>query len=334
EVVFIRNLVRPFTLLQLKEVLGKNGKLNESRFWIDRIKSKCFATYDTVDEAVATRLALHGTRWPNSNPKLLTVDFATKEDLDFHLNGELKVNQDIVVKKNDENVNEKYDIVIKSDENQTNLREKDAKAESRPIREWDREKLMGKEDEDNRRTAGKRRPGSPTPKGGSRERDVKRRKNDIRTEERVRPADSTSGEAPAAEAAPETESPAKLLDDLFKKTSATPSIYWLPLTEEQVVVRDSARAEEDKRRLEEKNQREEQFRQRQEERRPFEPTVPFRNERNQRRCLRGRYSALKPPAAPSGGLAASGGPAVLSGGKAVAARGGAKRASPVMRRKR
>lgn len=30
------------------------------------------------------------------------------------------------------------------------------------------------------------------------------------------------------------ESPAKLLDDLFRKTKATPCIYWLPLTNEQV----------------------------------------------------------------------------------------------------
>lgn len=28
--------------------------------------------------------------------------------------------------------------------------------------------------------------------------------------------------------------PAKLLDDLFRKTKAAPCIYWLPLTEEQV----------------------------------------------------------------------------------------------------
>jgi hypothetical protein len=30
------------------------------------------------------------------------------------------------------------------------------------------------------------------------------------------------------------EPPAKMLDDLFKKTKATPYIYWLPLTDEQV----------------------------------------------------------------------------------------------------
>lgn len=32
----------------------------------------------------------------------------------------------------------------------------------------------------------------------------------------------------------EEEPPAKLLDDLFRKTKATPCIYWLPLTDEQV----------------------------------------------------------------------------------------------------
>lgn len=32
----------------------------------------------------------------------------------------------------------------------------------------------------------------------------------------------------------EEEAPAKLLDDLFRKTKSTPCIYWLPLTAEQV----------------------------------------------------------------------------------------------------
>ena len=40
----------------------------------------------------------------------------------------------------------------------------------------------------------------------------------------------TEAEAPKVEEEP----PAKLLDDLFRKTKATPCIYWLPLTEEQV----------------------------------------------------------------------------------------------------
>jgi len=40
--------------------------------------------------------------------------------------------------------------------------------------------------------------------------------------------------AEGAAAKVEEEPPAKLLDDLFRKTKALPCIYWLPLTDEQV----------------------------------------------------------------------------------------------------
>lgn len=34
----------------------------------------------------------------------------------------------------------------------------------------------------------------------------------------------------------ENDPPLRLLDDLFRKTKATPCIYWLPLTPEQVII--------------------------------------------------------------------------------------------------
>lgn len=37
--------------------------------------------YENVEQAVATRRALHGKRWPASNPKLLGVDFRTMEEV-------------------------------------------------------------------------------------------------------------------------------------------------------------------------------------------------------------------------------------------------------------
>ena len=42
---------------------------------------------------------------------------------------------------------------------------------------------------------------------------------------------------------PPPQEPPKLLDDLFKKTKALPCIYWLPLTEEDVVKREEQRKE-------------------------------------------------------------------------------------------
>lgn len=41
-VLFIKNLVRPFTMTQLKELLSRTGTIIENGFWMDRIKSKAY----------------------------------------------------------------------------------------------------------------------------------------------------------------------------------------------------------------------------------------------------------------------------------------------------
>ncbi|KAM9343949.1 uncharacterized protein KZ484_016348 [Pholidichthys leucotaenia] len=62
------------------------------------------------------------------------------------------------------------------------------------------------------------------------------------------------------------EPPAKLLDDLFHKTKAAPCIYWLPLTDEQCVQREAARAERDKEREKRRKELEEERKKREDER--------------------------------------------------------------------
>lgn len=42
EAIHVKNLVRPFTLNQLKELLRNYGPLAEGGFWIDKIKSHCY----------------------------------------------------------------------------------------------------------------------------------------------------------------------------------------------------------------------------------------------------------------------------------------------------
>lgn len=49
EVLYITNLVRPFTVKQLKELLERTGKIKEDGFWTDKIKSKCYVCYETVE---------------------------------------------------------------------------------------------------------------------------------------------------------------------------------------------------------------------------------------------------------------------------------------------
>lgn len=48
-ILFITNLVRPFTLPQLKNLLQRTGRIVEDGFWIDRIKSKCYIKYETEE---------------------------------------------------------------------------------------------------------------------------------------------------------------------------------------------------------------------------------------------------------------------------------------------
>lgn len=41
-ILLIINLVRPFTLNQIKELLSRTGTIIENGFWMDRIKCKCY----------------------------------------------------------------------------------------------------------------------------------------------------------------------------------------------------------------------------------------------------------------------------------------------------
>lgn len=92
-ILHIENLTRPFTILQLKELLQEDGPMVEGGFWTNRIKSHCiaivsvcvcvqvcvtsflFLQYSSTDTAIATRNRLHGLKWPSTNPKLLRSDF-------------------------------------------------------------------------------------------------------------------------------------------------------------------------------------------------------------------------------------------------------------------
>ncbi|KAI5705261.1 hypothetical protein M8J75_013402 [Diaphorina citri] len=83
------------------------------------------------------------------------------------------------------------------------------------VREWDMGKVA--EDEDKSRDADRRdRKRKDRHRSESGEPDVRRRKRDI-------------------------EAPAKLLDDLFRKTKTLPCLYWLPLTAEQIAVKEEMR---------------------------------------------------------------------------------------------
>ncbi|XP_077171424.1 apoptotic chromatin condensation inducer in the nucleus isoform X3 [Paroedura picta] len=228
-IVHICNLVRPFTLGQLKELLGRTGTLVEDAFWIDKIKSHCYVTYSTVEEAVATRNALHGVKWPQSNPKFLSADFAEQDELDFHRGllaerpAEAKADEPLALPGVGPAARGEREMSRRSEarEREAAVREQWAEREremerrerTRAEREWDRDKVRE----------------GPRSRSRSRER---RRKERPKSKEKKAEKKEKAQEEP----------PAKLLDDLFRKTKAAPCIYWLPLTDTQYVQKQAERA--------------------------------------------------------------------------------------------
>ncbi|XP_032386908.1 apoptotic chromatin condensation inducer in the nucleus isoform X3 [Etheostoma spectabile] len=249
-IVHISNLVRPFTLGQLKELLGRTGTLVEEGFWIDKIKSHCYVTYCSSDEAVATRAALHGVKWPQSNPKVLNVDFCQQDELDFQKG--LGVAGKPVAEERGPGSGRGRTSALPSllperDQWAEREREMERREKARAEREWDRDKV---------REFGK--PGEEKEEGPRRSRSRERRRKERgKSKEKKTEKKEKMAEDP----------PAKLLDDLFRKTKAAPCIYWLPLTEEQFVQREAAKAERMKEREKRrKEQDEEEEKKREEER--------------------------------------------------------------------
>ncbi|XP_014883458.1 apoptotic chromatin condensation inducer 1b [Poecilia latipinna] len=269
-IIHVINLVRPFTLLQLKELLNRTGSVVEEGFWIDKIKSHCYVTYTTMEEAVATRTALHGVKWPPSNPKVLGVDFCEQDELDYH-KGIRKPEKEqdhaapaappqprlpplMPVRDRDKEQDrdrdrdrERGDRERDRDRGVRDLlaerqREMERRERARGEREWDRDKV--------REFA---RPGEEGRRSRSRERERRRR-------ERAKSKEKKTDKKEKGD-----EPPAKLLDDLFLKTKAAPCIYWLPLTEEQANQRLSDRVERQKERERKRKELEEEDKKRDEE---------------------------------------------------------------------
>ncbi|KAF3786504.1 Apoptotic chromatin condensation inducer in the nucleus [Nymphaea thermarum] len=81
----IDKFLRPFTLKAVQELLAKTGTVR--CFWMDHIKTHCYVTYSSVDEAIATRDAVYNLQWPPNGGRLLTAEFVEPEDVKLRVEG-------------------------------------------------------------------------------------------------------------------------------------------------------------------------------------------------------------------------------------------------------
>uniref|UniRef100_A0A5F8HEP0 Apoptotic chromatin condensation inducer 1 n=1 Tax=Monodelphis domestica TaxID=13616 RepID=A0A5F8HEP0_MONDO len=222
-IVHISNLVRPFTLGQLKELLGRTGTLVEEAFWIDKIKSHSFSF------SLYPQLDFHRGLLPDrpsepkaeeqGGPRPLHPPPPPPAQPPHHPRAEQREQERAVREQWAERE-----------------REMERRERTRSEREWDRDKVR------------------EGPRSRSRSRDRRRK-------ERAKSKEKKSEKKEKAQEEP----PAKLLDDLFRKTKAAPCIYWLPLTDCQIVKKEAERAERAKEREKRRKELEEQQKEREKE---------------------------------------------------------------------
>ncbi|KAG8079656.1 hypothetical protein GUJ93_ZPchr0007g4439 [Zizania palustris] len=191
----IDRFVRPFTLKAVQELLGKTGSV--CSFWMDHIKTHCYVTYSSVEEAVATRNAVYNLQWPPNNRSYLVAEFVDPQEVKAKLEAPPPLPAPI-----------------------STTTATTPKASS-PSQQSKANQTM------------------PPPHAGGASRGL------LPTPPTLQPP-PTSDQGQAREKHPSTpknpvEPSAVTLDDLFRKTQASPRIYYMPLSEEAVSARHAAR---------------------------------------------------------------------------------------------
>lgn len=75
----IDRFLRPFTLKAVQELLGKTGTV--TRFWMDHIKTHCYVSYSSIEEAVDTRNAVYNLQWPPNGGRMLVAEFVDPQEV-------------------------------------------------------------------------------------------------------------------------------------------------------------------------------------------------------------------------------------------------------------
>nr|CAH8862574.1 unnamed protein product [Trichobilharzia regenti] len=198
DIVYIRFLVRPFTAEQLRQMVTTHyGPVVD--LWLDKIKSSSLIRLQTVEYAEKCREGLDGSRWPSMNPRVLRCDYASIDLFEW-----MKVNGDT-----SDAVPPKHLLLGETSTSSV--------AESQTVKVSE-EKSGGSSE--------LQRDGKPA--------DLRRK---LERANRDLEAPNTaaimmkSRQNESKDALPPAPTPPSLTDT---KPKTTPSIYWLPLTAEQV----------------------------------------------------------------------------------------------------
>ncbi|XP_021714127.1 actin cytoskeleton-regulatory complex protein PAN1-like [Chenopodium quinoa] len=192
----IDRFLRPFTLKAVQELLSKTGTVTS--FWMDHIKTHCYVTYSSIEEAMETRNAVYNLQWPPNGGRQLLAEFVDPEEVKAR--SEKPAPSPAAPVSSGPAVAELSPTVTQPSPRQQSLRQQMAQQPSLP---------------------------PPPPLT-----------NPPQAREWAVP--------PPPPPMEKVEAPIVTLDDLFRKTKATPRIYYLPLSDEQVAAVLEARSRNSK----------------------------------------------------------------------------------------
>ncbi|KAL6523716.1 hypothetical protein OROGR_017319 [Orobanche gracilis] len=203
----IDRFLRPFTLKQVQELLGKTGTV--AGFWMDHIKTHCYVSYSSVEEAVETRNAVYNLQWPSNGGRLLVAEFVDSQE----------------VKTRVEAQPPPAAIPL------TSLPQKN----NAPPQPPPRQQVVPMPPHQLPPPPPLANP--PLARDRPQHRETLPREHPIPSREQV----VNLPPPPPLPLPDKAEPPIVTLDDLFRKTKATPRIYYLPLSNEQVAEKAKAR---------------------------------------------------------------------------------------------
>ncbi|EFN59666.1 hypothetical protein CHLNCDRAFT_56500 [Chlorella variabilis] len=251
----IDGFVRPFTERQVRELLSETGQV--LALWMPSIKTHCYAVFESKAQAEETRKATYHLQWPATNPKRLAPRFVPLTEAETAI-GTGAGNPDFRLKRTEEDGEEEQAAVQEAVPAVAADPKPEQAAVDKSQREWNRNRrspsppLEGVRDlremlsrrisgRSSDAAAGAAAAGAPAPAGAP------------RTDQDLPPGIGRPGERRGSRdlerrlsgrgAPPRQEDRVLTLDELFKKTTSKPCIYWLPLTDEQVAEKKRKAAE-------------------------------------------------------------------------------------------
>jgi len=257
DTILINNFVRPLVTRTVKELVSQYGEVKN--FWMDTIKTHAYVTYTTVEAAEAAYNGINGIKFPEETGRILSVEFLSEEESKEKIKKEeekkLGINITGVGGKSHTSapIRGRYGslmasstaarigLPIKTDsfggrksESPRTISASIAKVTSQSI------KIIGKNKEN---TESKSIVKSPVYASLFVDKPVQSRVSS----RYKRSKETTSSEVSFLHNDKGKESSSKKkpsMDDLFKKTKATPSIYYRPLTKEEADKKEKRENEE------------------------------------------------------------------------------------------